>query len=142
MVSNCTRTINGKDYSFDEWGHLIENTCNGLSDKGAEFLASWEGITYKWEDVGDGYWTIGIGTATSGTLGKQLYDSGITSCDENQAKKWLIQECASCYDTIKSKLDVNNVTLEQNKIDALLSLSYNIGVNGLIESTLFSSPNH
>lgn len=134
---NKTATIDGKQYSFDGNGHLIEN--NGLSDKGAEFLASWEGISYKWEDVGDGYWTIGIGTATSGTLGKQLYDSGITSCTLEQAKEWARQECDSCYKTIKAELDKNNITLLSNQIDALISLSYNIGVGGLVKSTLFKN---
>jgi GH24 family phage-related lysozyme (muramidase) len=136
---DCKATIDGKEYSFDQWGHLIEDTCNGLSDKGAEFLASWEGISYKWEDVGDGYWTIGIGTATSGTLGKQLYDSGITNCTLEQAKEWARQECESCYETIKIQLDSNGVKLNQNQIDALISLSYNIGVGGLVKSTLFKN---
>lgn len=134
---NRTETINGKSYSFDKDGHMIEN--NGLSDKGAEFIISWEGYSSKWEDVGDGYLTIGCGTATSGTLGKQLYDSGVTSCNESQAKEWLIQECASCYQIIKGKLDASGITLSECQTDALISLSYNIGVGGLIKSTLFQN---
>lgn len=134
---NCTATIDEKKYSFDKDGHMIED--EGLSDKGAEFISSWEGFSDHWEDVGDGFETIGIGTATSGTLGKQLYNGGVTSCDKQTAYKWLEQECSSCYQTIKAKLDTNNITLEQNKIDALISMSYNIGTSGLVNSTLFTN---
>ncbi|AGX43263.1 lysozyme [Clostridium saccharobutylicum] len=134
---DCTSIIDGKTYAFDKDGHLIENKA--LSDKGAEFVSSWEGFSSTWEDVGDGYWTIGIGTATSGTLGKQLYASGITSCTKEQAYKWLEQECSSCYEAIKGKLDANNITLAQNQIDALISMAYNIGACGLVDSTLFKN---
>jgi lysozyme len=137
MVSNVTLTLSGKEYSFNADGSLNDST--GLSDKGAEFIASWEGFSSTWEDVGDGYWTIGIGTATSGTLGKQLYDSGIKSCTREQAYKWLEQECSSCYEAIKSILDESNIVLSVNAIDALISMAYNIGQVGLINSTLFKN---
>lgn len=134
---NCTSTIDGKEYRFDSNCHMIND--NGLSDKGAEFISSWEGFSSMWEDVGDGYETIGIGTATSGTLGKQLYDSGIKSCSKEDAYKWLEEECESCYGAIKAKLDDNNITLKQNQLDSLISMSYNIGQNSLINSTLFKN---
>jgi lysozyme len=133
LYTNCT-TPDG--YLVDNNGVWVKQ---GLSEKGADFLESWEGYSSKWEDVGDGYWTIGIGTATSGSLGKQLYDSGITSCDREQACKWAEQESLSCYNALKSRLDSANITLNQNQIDALISLSYNIGVASLLNSTLFKN---
>lgn len=137
MLCNETRNINGNDYTFDGTGKLINNT--GLSKNGAKFIESWEGFSSTWEDVGDHYLTIGIGTATSGNLGKQLYNSGIRSCTHEQAYDWLIQECDGCYKAIKSKLDSNGITLSQNQIDALISMAYNIGEQGLLNSTLFKN---
>ena len=134
---DCTILINGKNYIFDSHCYWIEN--NGLSTKGAKFIESWEGFSSTWEDVGDGYLTIGIGTATSGTLGQKLYNQGIRSCTHEQAYKWLQEECKSCYNSIKSKLDDNRITLSQNKIDALISMAYNIGESGLLGSTLFKN---
>ena len=134
---SCTILIDGKYYSFDEHCYWIENT--GLSTAGAKFIESWEGFTSTWEDVGDHYWTIGIGTATSGSLGQRLYNSGIKNCTREQAYEWLQEECKSCYNAIKSKLDANGITLSQSKIDALISMAYNIGTQGLISSSLFKN---
>ena len=130
---DCTILIDGKYYSFDENCYWIEN--NGLSTEGAKFIENWEGFSSTWEDVGDGYQTIGIGTATSGNLGKQLYNSGVESCTHEQAYQWLIQECQGCYNAIKDK--VNN--LSKNQTDALISMAYNIGEGGLLGSTLFKN---
>lgn len=139
MYSNCRILIDGEYYSFDEHGAWIKDDAAGLSTKGAKFIESWEGFSSTWEDVGDGYFTIGIGTATSGNLGKKLYNQGIKTCTHEQAYKWLQEECESCYNAIKSKLDANGITLSQNKIDALISMAYNIGESGLLGSTLFKN---
>ncbi len=136
---DCKTTIDGKEYCFDSNGHLIEDSNSGLSDKGAEFISSWEGFTSTWEDVGDGYWTIGIGIATSGTLGQQVYNSGIKSCTRDQAYKWLEEECASCYKIIKAKLDGNNIILSECQINSLISMAYNIGASSLVGSSLFKA---
>lgn len=137
MLLSTTEEIDGTDYTFDESGAWIEG--EGLSEKGSEFICSWEGYTSKWEDVGDGYLTIGIGLCTSSTLGQQVYASGITSCTKEQACEWLQEECATCYNTIKAKLDASGITLAQNQIDALISMAYNIGTSGLLGSTLFKN---
>lgn len=137
MLLSTTKNIDGIDYTFNNTGAWVEN--NGLSLDGAKFIESWEGFASTWEDVGDHYWTIGIGTATSGTLGQELYNSGIRSCTHEQAYEWLQEECKSCYNAIKNKLDANGITLSQNKIDALISMAYNIGTQGLINSSLFKN---
>ena len=139
MLYSTKETIDSTDYTFDESGVWVENSTDGLSDKGAEFISSWEGYTSTWEDVGDGYLTIGIGLATSSTLGKQVYASGVRSCTKDQAYDWLHEECESCYTTIKSKLDSNGITLAQNQLDALISFAYNCGTSALLGSTLFKN---
>lgn len=141
MLYSTTETIDDAAYTFDDSGAWVENTSsnNGLSDEGAEFISSWEGYTSTWEDVGDGYLTIGIGLATSSTLGKEVYASGVRSCPKEQAYEWLQEECQSCYEVIKSKLSDNNIILTQNKIDALISFSYNCGIGALLGSTLFKN---
>ena len=139
MYSNCRILIDGEYYSFDVYGAWIKGGAAGLSTKGAKFIESWEGFSSTWEDVGDGYLTIGIGTATSGALGRKLYNQGIRTCTHEQAYKWLQEECKSCYNAIKNKLDANGITLSQNKIDALISMAYNIGEAGLLGSTLFKN---
>lgn len=40
---SCTKTIDSKDYIFDAEGVWVENQ-NILSDKGADFIGSWEGF--------------------------------------------------------------------------------------------------
>ncbi|MDF2700883.1 MAG: lysozyme [Haloplasmataceae bacterium] len=138
MAKNCSIAVNDTTYTADNNGCLSVG-IGGLSSEGADFICSWEGYSSTWEDVGDGYQTIGIGTSTSGTLGLQLYNSGVTSCTKEQAKEWLQQECVTCYEAIKEKLDDSGVTLKQNQIDALISMAYNIGQYGLIGSTLFKN---
>lgn len=134
IVQDKTIEIDSKSYSFNSEGHWIENVnTKGLSIEGAKFIESWEGFTNTWEDVGDGFWTIGIGTATSGNLGKKLYNQGIRSCTHEDAYKWLIEECEECSKAILSKKS----DLKQNELDALISLSYNIGTQALLDSTLF-----
>lgn len=137
MLLSTTENIDGTDYTFENSGEMVED--EGLSDEGAEFISNWEGFTNTWEDVGDGYWTIGIGLATSSTLGQQVYASGVRSCTKDQAYEWLQEECSSCYNAIKSRLDDNGISLSQNQIDALISMAYNIGTNGLLGSTLFKN---
>ena len=134
IVQDKTIEIDGKSYSFDKDGRWIENVnSKGLSVNGAKFIESWEGFSPKWEDVGDGFWTIGIGTATSGNLGKKLYNQGIRSCTHDDAYKWLIEECEECSKAILDKKS----DLKQNELDALISLAYNIGSQALLNSTLF-----
>ena len=136
IVIGKTIDIDGKSYSFDNEGHWIENvSAKELSIEGAKFIESWEGFTNTWEDVGDGFLTIGIGTATAGNLGKKLYNQGIRSCTHEDAYKWLIEECNGCCEAILNKLP----NLKQNELDALISLAYNIGTQALLNSTLFKN---
>ena len=137
MLLSTTKNIDGISYTFSNTGAWVKN--NGLSLEGAKFIESWEGFTSTWEDVGDHYWTIGIGTATSGTLGQELYNSGIQSCTHEQAYEWLQEECESCYNILSDNLSMAGISLNTNQIDALISMAYNIGTQGLINSSLFKN---
>ena len=47
--------------------------------------------------------TIGIGTSVTSDLGKQLYNSGVTSCTEDEAVKWMLHEMKSWWSILGGK---------------------------------------
>lgn len=142
MVSNCTIDINGTSYTFDTdgvWRKYI------LSDKGADFIGSWEGFWEKadydkcWPGV-DKYMTIGYGTTKEAR--PDAFPNGIDStCTIEQARIWLIEEGQDKAQTIKSDLDSRGIELTQNELDALISFAYNCGEGqkGLLGSTLYKN---
>lgn len=131
---NRKATIDGKEYSFDKYGHMIEN---GVSDNLVNFIKGYEGYFNHWYNAGDGYDTIGYGTATSGKVGKRLKSKGITSCTKSQATAWLKEEINNMASSIKDKLNADGRTLSQNQFDALASFAYNCGTASLFGSTLW-----
>lgn len=145
MVENCTRTIDGKSYSFNEDGSLKETTSSDslISDEGVEFVGSWEGFYSKaYEDPyypnNQSWWTIGYGTTYAVT--PSAFPNGLNStCTKDQAIGWLRDEMSNCATTIKNKLASNSVTLSQNEFDALVSFAYNCGTGGLFGSTLWKN---
>jgi lysozyme len=139
-----TATINGKEYSFDSNGHLIENNYI-LSSQGADFIGSWEGF---WKQAkfdpyypnDNRYITIGYGTTYSAIPSAFNEDNPLsTTCTVEQARQWLQEEAQTCAEAIKDKLDSNNITLSINAIDSLISFSYNCGTGALFNSTLWKN---
>lgn len=144
MYKNGTYTIGGKDYTFDDKGIWIEDT-NLLSDKGADFIGSWEGF---WSQAKyDPYYpndkryiTIGYGTTYESIPGIFNMDNPLnTTCTVEQAREWLEREAQECAKAIKSDLNSKDVSLRQNKLDALISFAYNCGTNALLNSTLYKN---
>ena len=96
-----------------------------MSTAGITLICSFEGLKLKAYDGGGGVWTIGYGTT--------IYPNGIKvkkgdTCTLEQAKSYM------AHDLKKFELVVNSavtVDLNQNQFDALVSLTYNIGVNAL-----------
>ncbi len=131
---NRKATIDGKEYSFDADGHMLEN---GVSDGCVNFVKGYEGYFNHWYDAGDGYDTIGYGTATSGKVGQRLKSQGITSCTEEEATGWLKEEINNMAASITEKLNAVGKTLSQNQFDALASFAYNCGTSSLFSSTLW-----
>ncbi|OOM17233.1 putative cell wall binding repeat protein [Clostridium saccharobutylicum] len=141
---SCTKTIDGKDYSFDKDGVWIENT-NILSDNGADFTGSWEGF---WSQAqydpyypnDQRYITIGYGTTYSAMPSAFNSDNPLnTTCTIEQAREWLEKEAQTCAETIKSDLDSKGISLNQNQLDALISFAYNCGTGALLGSTLYKN---
>ncbi len=143
MISNCTRIINGKEYTFNEDGSLKNNFCSGtVSEDLVNFVKSYEGFSAKAYYDGTGYTdaqlTIGYGTTKASV--PEAFPNGINStCTEAEACEWLKQEIDKMAWTIKCKLTTYNIDLNQNQFDALCSFSYNCGTNALFSSTLWKN---
>ena len=150
--------IKNKDYCFANDGSLYVSCTtpdgyevdeNGvwqdslLSDAGAEFIGSWEGLFLKaYEDPyypgNQNWWTIGYGTTYAVT--PSAFPNGLDStCTKEQAIKWLKDEAKNCAETIKFALDSANVALNQNELDACISFAYNCGTGALLSSTFWKN---
>ena len=124
--------IDGVEYEFNEYGEWIEET-EGVSNKGIDFIKSFEG--YYAEPYYD---IVNIKTLGYGMTGKEI--EGLTYVTEEQATKMLKDLVnKKYYPPIKKALDNKGITLSQNKIDALVSMAYNIGYMGVLNSTLFKN---
>ena len=73
----------------------------GWSEEFCKWVESWEGFRANWYDDGGGTLTIGIGTAVTSDLGKQLRANGVESCTEDEAINWMIKEMESWWSEIK-----------------------------------------
>ena len=126
IAQDCEIEINGKMYKFDKDGIWIKN-INSVSDKLVEFSKNFEGYSSKFENIGDGEQTIGYGTATSGTVGKRIWNEGIRSCTKEQALEWFKEEMNNGCSVLVSWCKDNNINLSQNKFDACSDFIYNCG---------------
>lgn len=128
---NCTTTIDGKEYTFDANGHMLENSL--VSEECIDFIKSWEGFysTPYYDEVG-------VLTLGYGMTGEEI--QGISEVTESQAtqmlKDWINNKYAA---VIKADLDSKGVTLKQYEFDALASFAYNCGTAGLLGSTLYKN---
>ncbi|AOR24354.1 lysozyme [Clostridium taeniosporum] len=128
---DCTATIDGKKYTFDKNGHMIED--NLVSDKCINFIKSWEGfssIPY--------YDSVGVLTIGYGMTGDEI--KGLSSITESEASEMLKKLVNNKYaKEIKKDLDYKGIFLKQNQFDALVSFAYNCGISGLLVSTLYKN---
>ena len=122
------------DAVADMLGIATDNTMQ-VSTAGITLICSFEGLKLKaYDDVG-GVWTIGYGTT--------IYPNGIKvkrgdTCTREQAKAYMT------YDLKKFESAVNTavvVPINQNQFDALVSLTYNIGIKAFKNSTLLKKLN-
>lgn len=104
-----------------------------VSKKCVNFVKSFEGfspVVYK--DC------VGVNTLGYGMTGKEI--EGLVHVTEVQASQMLEDLLNDKYALpIKKDLDSKKVVLNQNEFDALVSMSYNIGVGGLLSSTLYKN---
>ena len=103
------------------------------STNGIDLICSFEGLRLKAYDDGVGVWTIGYGTTV---INGRKVKKGDT-CTLEQAKSYMAQDLKQ----FESAVNQVKVPLNQNQYDALVSLTYNIGVSAFLSSTLFKKLN-
>ena len=130
MVSNCTLEIEGKNYTFNTDGSMVESL---VSNECIDFIKSWEGFSatpYLDE--------VNVLTLGYGMTGEEI--QGVSEVTEEEAtsmlKDWINNKYAP---VIKSDLESKGISLAQNEFDALVSMSYNVGTGGLLGSTLYKN---
>ena len=112
-----------------------ENMSRKLSEKGAAFIEREEGVILRPYRDSVGVWTIGIGSTRWEDC------SPVTGTDKPITKERAMQLFKT---TVKKYEDaVNKITspTNQNQFDALVSLCYNIGVAGFLNSSVFKKVN-
>lgn len=81
---------------------------------------------------------VGVRTLGYGMTGPEI--EGLTSVTEEQASNILEDLLNNKYAApLKADLDSKGVQLNQNQFDALVSMAYNVGVNGVLGSTLYKN---
>lgn len=86
----------------------------------------WEGCKLTAYDDGVGVWTIGYGHITGVSKGLIV--------TQEQADHWLEEELASFQDGVLN--ETNSLNLKDWQNGALISFSYNVGLNAFKSSTL------
>jgi len=104
-----------------------------VSKQCVDFVKSFEGFSATvYRDIAN------VPTIGYGMTGKEI--EGLKRITEEQASKMLEKLLNDKYATpIKKDLDGRRFSLNQNEFDALVSMAYNIGVNGLLGSTLYKN---
>ncbi|MBN1042194.1 cell wall-binding protein [Clostridium botulinum] len=130
MFGNCTKVIDGKEYSFDCTGAWIEKGYL-VSEKCIDFIKSWEGYFSK-----PYYDCVGVKTLGYGMTGKEI--EGLEYVTEEQATNMLKDLIENKYaPVVKKDLTSKGITLKQHEFNALVSFAYNCGTVGLLGSTLY-----
>lgn len=128
-----TATIDGKPYSFDSNGHMLNDSL--VSDNCISFVKSFEGFfANKYYDC------VGVLTQGYGMTGSEIENlpDEITEETASNMLKDLINR--NYAQVIKDDLDNKGVSLTQNEFDALVSFAYNCGTDALLrQSTLYKN---
>ncbi|WP_336038668.1 lysozyme [Acinetobacter calcoaceticus] len=106
-----------------------------LSLGGIDLICNFEGLKFRAYDDGNGVWTIGYGT-TRYPNGKRVSEGD--RCTLDQAKAYMQHDLKIFERAVNSFV---KVPLKQNQFDALVSLTYNIGVDAFKNSTLLKKLN-
>lgn len=106
---------------------------NLVSRKCVNFVKGFEGFsTTVYLDE------VGVPTLGYGMTGKEI--EGLDYVTEEQASNMLEDLMNNKYATpLKADLDSKGVVLTQNEFDALVSMAYNVGVGGVLGSTLYKN---
>ena len=104
-----------------------------ISAEGINLICSFEGLELKAYLDSANIWTIGYGTIIRNGVKVKKGDT----CTIEQAKAYM----ASDLKSFEAAVNKVKVPLNQNQFDALVSLTYNIGVNAFAKSTLLKKLN-
>ena len=104
-----------------------------ISAEGINLICSFEGLELKAYLDSANIWTIGYGTIIRNGVKVKKGDT----CTIEQAKAYM----ASDLKSFEAAVNKVKVPLNQNQYDALVSLTYNIGVNAFANSTLLKKLN-
>ena len=97
------------------------NSATGISDACMEFIKKYEGFSAKVHSDATHYY-IGYGT----TCSPNDYPNGIT---KEEAHNLLYQTIKRMEKSLNNFLNRQNITLNQNQFDALMSFTYNLGIS-------------
>lgn len=107
-----------------------------VSERGLKLIESFEGLRLKaYKDIA-GVWTIGYGS-TRYENGKSILPGDKLS-DVNKAELLLLNTLKTYVDAVNKSV---KVILNINQFDALVSLTYNVGVGVMRKSTLITKLN-
>ena len=104
------------------------------SNPGINLICGFEGLRLKAYDDGVGVWTIGYGTTIINGVKVKKGDT----CTIEQAKSYMAQDLKKFESAVET---AGKVPLNQNQFDALVSLTYNIGIGAFKDSTLLKKLN-
>ena len=140
LFSNFRKLAGGSlsQLQVDQINHLVagfQQTAKKVSNSGIDLICSFEGLRLNAYDDGVGVWTIGFGTT--------IYPNGIKvkrgdTCTTEQAKAYMAHDLKKFESTVNSAV---TVPINQNQFDALVSLTYNIGIGAFTKSTLLKKLN-
>jgi len=107
-----------------------------ISKNCVNFVKRFEGFkAYTYYDM------VGVRTLGYGMTGKEI--SGLSYVTEHQASNMLETLLNYKYALpISLNLAIKHVALNQNEFDAIVSMAYNVGVGGLLGSTLYYNITH
>lgn len=125
--------VNNSDLNFTDIGfaHDLEtHHFKNVSSKGIALICGFEGLELQAYDDGTGVCTIGYGTI--------IYPNGKTVqygdvCTIEQAQSFMQHDLKRFEQAVSTAV---KVPLSQNQFDALVSLTYNIGIGAFRNSTL------
>ncbi|QOW45836.1 MULTISPECIES: lysozyme [Acinetobacter] len=101
-----------------------------VSAHGRELICSFEGLELTAYDDGTGCWTIGYGTTR---YPDQTAVKAFDTCSLDDAKRYMQHDLKKIENAVNRAVKVN---LNQHQFDALVSLTYNIGIAAFQNSTL------
>ena len=105
-----------------------------ISNKFYNLLQLLEGLETKAYKDSAGIWTIGIGTIRYPNGVKVKQGDVITKEQAYDYMEYEVKDTVNALNTL-----LNGISVNQNQFDAIVSLTYNIGIGGFKRSSVYSA---